>query len=88
MRTVQRIVMFLAGVALFACLCLSTAPLSAAPAPRAERPTYTLGEKWIRDDGVYELIRIENDRYIFSAGPDQEIHLSKDLGVARIRKGG
>jgi hypothetical protein len=87
MRTVQRIAMFLAGVALFGCLCLSTAPLSAAPAPLAERPTYTLGEKWIRDDGIYELIRIENDRYIFSAGPGQEVHLSKDLGVARIRKG-
>jgi hypothetical protein len=55
--------------------------------PRAERPTYTLGEKWIRDDGIYELIRVENDRYIFSAGPGHEIHLTKDLTVARVQKG-
>lgn len=56
-------------------------------APRAERPTYRVGEKWIRDDGVYELVRIENDRYIFSAGPGHEVHLTKDLGIARVQKG-
>jgi hypothetical protein len=53
-------------------------------APRAERPTYTLGEKWIRYDGVYELIRIEDDRYIFATGNKREIHLTKDLVVAKI----
>ncbi|MCX5734369.1 MAG: caspase family protein [candidate division NC10 bacterium] len=86
-RGVQRIRMLLVGLALYACLGPSGVAISAAPPPRAERPTYSLGEKWIRDDGVYELIRIENDRYIFSAGPSQEIHLSKDLGVAKIQKG-
>ena len=40
----------------------------AEPPPRAERPTYALGEKWLLDLGAYELIRIEDDRYIFSAG--------------------
>jgi hypothetical protein len=57
------------------------------PKVRAERPTYSLGEKWIRDDGVYELIRIENDRYIFAAGPGQEIHLTKDLSLAKVQRG-
>ena len=59
----------------------------AAEKPRAERPTYTLGEKWLRDDGAYELVRIEDDRYVFAVGPDQEIHLTKDLVIARIQKG-
>jgi hypothetical protein len=51
--------------------------------PRAERPTYTLGEKWVRNDGVYELVRTEHDRYIFFAGPGQEIELTRDLAIAR-----
>src|SRR5262245_54432386 len=59
----------------------------ATPPPRAERPTYAVGEKWIRTDGVYELVRIEDDRYIFSAGPDREIHLTRDLFPATVVKG-
>ena len=55
--------------------------------PRAERPTYALGEKWIRNDGLFELIRIEKDTYIFSARPRWEIHLSKDLGISRLQRG-
>lgn len=55
--------------------------------PRAERPTYTLGEKWIRSDGEYELIRIEKDRYILSAGAGREIELTKDLVIAKISRG-
>jgi hypothetical protein len=55
--------------------------------PRAERPTYTLGDKWIRDDGVYDLIRIEKDRYIFASAAGREIYLTKDLVVARVQKG-
>ena len=65
----------------------ATSPDPANPPPRAERPTYALGEKWIRNDGVYELIRIEGDRYIFSAGPDREIHLTRDLFPATVVKG-
>ncbi|RPI04852.1 MAG: PEGA domain-containing protein, partial [Zetaproteobacteria bacterium] len=61
----------------------------AAPAPpRAERPTYTLGEKWLRDDGDYELVRIEEDRYVFTAPPDREIHLTKDLALLKDQRGG
>jgi hypothetical protein len=55
--------------------------------PQAERPTYTLGEKWIRSDGEYELIRIENNRYVFSAGAGREIELTKDLAIARMSRG-
>ena len=88
MSRMSRALRFVLGLTLFAGLGPASVSAAPAPPPRAERPTYTLGEKWIRDDGVYELIRIENDRYIFSAGLGQETHLSKDLGLARVQKGG
>jgi len=72
---------FCAAVFFFAAPCMATAGQ-----PRAERPTYSVGEKWIRSDGTYELLRIEGDLYIFSASPGQEIHLTRDLAVARVRR--
>jgi len=77
-----------ARLALLASLLLLLCP-GAAPGqtkPRAERPTYALGEKWIRSDGVFELIRVEKDRYVFSARPRWEIHLTKNLGIARVQR--
>ena len=69
-------------------LALSLIPGPAlAQKPRAERPTYALGEKWIRTDGVYELIRIENDLYVFAASSDRQIHLTKDLMPVEGLKG-
>src|SRR5262245_37034693 len=56
----------------------------AADKPRAERPVYQVGDKWIRTDGIYVLVRIDKDIYVFSAGGGKEIHLSKDLGVTKI----
>jgi hypothetical protein len=51
---------------------------------RAERPTYALGDRWIRSDGIWEVIRVEPDHYVFSAEPG-EIHLTKDLVLARLQ---
>jgi len=76
-------VVLLTGLAVLA----ASAPASAQK-PRAERPTYSLGEKWIRSDGVYDLIRIEKDLYIFAAEGSREIHLTKDLVVAKVSRGG
>jgi len=56
--------------------------------PRAERPTYLLGEKWIRNDGVFDLIRVEKDGYVFAADGGREVHLSKDLMLSRISRRG
>ncbi|MBI4609582.1 MAG: caspase family protein [Candidatus Rokubacteria bacterium] len=76
------------GLILLAAVILLVSSVPAdAEKPRAERPTYALGERWMRSDGVYDLVRIENDRYIFAAGPRREIHLSKDLMLAKIQKG-
>src|SRR6266404_128476 len=55
---------------------------------RAERPSYSVGDKWIRSDGAYDLIRIENARYVFAADGGREVHLTRDLGVAKVARGG
>src|SRR4026207_283262 len=68
-------------------LTLLGSPASA-QAPRAERPTYSVGDKWIRSDGASDLTRIENGRYVFAAGGGREGHLTRDLGIARIVRGG
>lgn len=54
------------------------------PSPRADRPAYTLGEKWIRADGFYELVKITDDTYTFSTPDGREIELSKDLVILRV----
>ena len=69
-------------------LVLSGALSAWAQAPKANRPTYAVGDKWIRSDGAYDLIRIENARYVFAADGGREVHLSRDLGVAKIVRGG
>jgi hypothetical protein len=50
--------------------------------PRAERPTYAVGDRWIRNDGLYDLIRVEKDVYVFAAEGGRIIHLTKDLVVS------
>ena len=62
-------------------LVLLTGLTAWAQAPKAERPTYAVGDKWIRSDGAYDLIRVENGRYVFAADGGREVHLTRDLGV-------
>jgi hypothetical protein len=38
--------------------------------------------------GAFDLIRIENARYVFAADGGREVHLTRDLGVAKIVRGG
>ena len=70
-------------------LILSLAPSTSAHAQtlRPERPTLTVGEKWIRSDGAYELVRIEGNTYVFAAGSGREVHLNRDLHIVRTRRG-
>ncbi len=86
-RIISGALTILVASALTACLASKNPVIGSDPKPQAERPTYVLGEKWMRDDGVYVLVRIEDDRYIFSAAPGQEIHLTKDLMVAKVQRG-
>ena len=76
-------------LALAACVTTAAAlrlvaAAGAADKPRAERPVYNVGDKWIRTDGIYVLVRIEKDIYVFSAGSGKEVHLGKDLGISKI----
>lgn len=64
----------LALLAAFALLTSST--FVEAQNPPAERPIYTLGERWIRSNGVYDLIRIENGQYVFAADVDRQVHVT------------
>jgi len=73
--------LFFIGLSLLA----SSAP-ALAQAPRAERPTYTTGDRWILQSAAFDLIRIENDLYIFAAGGGSEIHFSRDLSLAKARR--
>src|SRR5262245_53830603 len=75
------------GVLTALLLTLGTFPLAAQQKPRAERPTYEVGERWVLADGTYTLSRIDKDLYVFVAGPGREIHLSRDLALARIQRG-
>src|SRR3989449_321880 len=80
--SVREAVRAVAGVAAALLLC---APAWAfAQKPRAELPTYELGEQWFRSDGVFELTRIEADRYVFTAPNNRELHLAKDLVWLRV----
>ncbi len=64
-RLCRTLCTFAPVVLLAVVVCPGPAP---AQTPRAERPTFTLGEKWIRSDGLFELIRVEKDLYVFSGG--------------------
>jgi hypothetical protein len=56
--------------------------------PRAELPTYELGDQWFRTDGVFELTRIESDRYVFTSSGGKEIQLSRDLAPLKAYSDG
>jgi hypothetical protein len=62
----------------------TTAPPAGAPV--AERPTYVIGDRWIRDDGTFVMTRIEDDAYVF-VGAGRQIRLTRDLALARVQKG-
>lgn len=81
MRANRAALAALLGVALVGCV---STPEPGAPPPRAERPIYELGEKWIRNDGLYELTRIDENRYVFSGGAGREIQLTRDLVVGEV----
>ena len=50
----------------------------------AERPTYQVGEKWIRSDGTYVLTRVDKGTYVFTAGPGNELRLTHNLELYNV----
>ena len=72
-------------VAFIPLLVLAAPPIPALE-PRAERPVYSVGEQWLLKDGVYELTKIEKNRYIWASSAGRQIHLTKDLALASVLK--
>jgi len=74
-------------------LCVALAWLlgaqtAVAQKPSAERPNYDVGARWLLNDGAYDLVRATGDVYFFSAGPNRQIQLTRDLGIYRMLKDG
>jgi hypothetical protein len=62
--------------------------IAAASDPQpAELPTYAAGDKWIRSDGLYEMVRVEDGQYVFTAGKGRIVRLSRTLGPAAVVRG-
>jgi hypothetical protein len=62
-------------------------PLAAgAQKPRAERPTYSVGDTWALTDATYRLARVDRNGFVFTAD-DREIWLSRDLTLRYVRRG-
>ena len=57
-----------------------------AQTPRAERPTYAVGDTWVLGDATYRLARLEKNAYVFTAG-DREIWLTRDLAFTYVKRG-
>src|SRR5690349_23403653 len=47
------------------------------------RPTYEIGHIWPLADSMYELVRLDDDVYVF-ASPNGEIRLTKSLGLVGV----
>ncbi|MBI2529008.1 MAG: caspase family protein [Candidatus Rokubacteria bacterium] len=74
-----------ASAALLVLLAVALGPSpAAAQKERAERPSYAVGDKWLRSDGAFDLIRIEGDVYIFASDRGREVHLSRDLALTKV----
>lgn len=72
-------------VAFIPLVVLVAAPIPALE-PLAERPVYSVGEQWLLKDGVYELTKIEKNRYLWASSPGRQIHLTKDLALVSVLK--
>jgi Caspase domain len=61
---------------------------ASAQKPSAERPSYDVGARWLLNDGAYDLVRATGDVYFFSAGPNRQIQLTRDLGIYQMLRDG
>jgi uncharacterized caspase-like protein len=79
-RVTTRAVVLLIAVA----LAVATPMATADEKRHAERPTYSVGDRWALKDGVYDLIKVERDAYIFAAGAGRRIYLTKNIEISSI----
>ena len=62
--------------------------LALAQKPVVERPSYAVGDAWTLTDGTYRLVRVDRGVYVFTAGDDREIRLTRDLFPTFARRAG
>ncbi|HET7340550.1 MAG TPA: hypothetical protein VFL90_03735, partial [Methylomirabilota bacterium] len=74
-------------LALLVVVLCAPALAAAAEPPPAELPTYAPGDRWIRSDGLYEMVRVEDGQYVFASGPGRQMRLSRTLGPALLQRG-
>src|SRR5437763_10741350 len=55
--------------------------------PRVERPSWQIGDRWVRSDGAWDLVRIENDQYVFATGGGGEVRFTKNLALVQTQRG-
>ena len=53
-------------------------------APPAPRPSYAIGHRWIRSDGVWELTRFWDGGYVFTRGDGSTYLFTRDLFPFRV----
>jgi hypothetical protein len=78
------------GLGLLLAVALGTVRVVAEPL-RAERPTYAVGDLWIRSDGVFEVVTVGVEGYVFrsKSGPQTtDLHVSRDLSLRRVVRNG
>ena len=66
-------------------------PPASAQTLRAERPTYAVGDLWIRNDGVFKVERADHDGYLFrftGAQGTTDVYMSPNLSLARVIRNG
>jgi len=79
MKTLRALSMMLVALAL--------AGAAEAQTPRAERPTWQVGDRWVRSDGAWDLVRIENDQYVFAGSAGGELRFTKNLAPVKSVRG-
>jgi hypothetical protein len=81
MKTLRAIPVLLAAL-------VALAGIAEGQVPRPERPTWKVGDRWVRSDGAWDLVRIEDDQYVFVGGAGGEIRFTKNLGLVKSARGG
>jgi hypothetical protein len=66
---------------------LGSAGGAPAQPPTTAAPVYVPGQRWVRTDGVFDLVGVDKDRYVLATGSQREVHLTKDLAIARTQHG-
>ena len=73
------------AVAIWLTACVSTTDPGPPPGARTTgAPVFAVGDQWVRSDGIYDLISADANSYLFAAGPDNVVRLTRALSIERV----